>query len=81
MNKDSKRDAAANPRMEETAMLWRNSSLDPKDKDERAAKVLWYLLMALRFVISAYMLYVVYLYWTMPISPYLQGPRWSLGFS
>ena len=56
-------------------MLWRNSSLDPKDKDERAAKVLWYLLMALRFVIPAYMLYVVYLYWTVPISPYLQGPR------
>ena len=56
-------------------MRQRKSSSDPKIKNERAAKVLWYLLMALRFVIPAYMLYVVYLYWTVPISPYLQGPR------
>jgi hypothetical protein len=51
------------------------SSLDPKVKDESAAKVLWWLLMSLRFVIPAYMLYVAYLYWTVPIAPYLQGPR------
>jgi hypothetical protein len=44
-------------------------------RDARDAKVLWYILMALRVVIPAYMLYVVYLYWTMPLSPYLQGPR------
>ena len=75
MNQDSKRDAAANPRMEETAMLWKNSSSDQKDRDKRAAKVFWYVLMALRFIIPAYMLYVVYLYWTVPIAPYLQGPR------
>ena len=56
-------------------MLRRKLSSDPKANDERAAKVLWYLLMALRFAIPAYMLYVVYLYWTVPISPYLQGPR------
>jgi hypothetical protein len=61
--------------MGDTAMRQRKSSSDPKIKNERAAKVLWYLLMALRFVIPAYMLYVVYLYWTVPISPYLQGPR------
>jgi hypothetical protein len=51
------------------------SSTDPKVKDERAAKVLWWLMMSLRFIIPAYMLYVVYLYWTVPIAPYLQGPR------
>ena len=56
-------------------MLWKNSSSDQKDRDKRAAKVLWYVLMALRFIIPAYMLYVVYLYWTVPIAPYLQGPR------
>jgi hypothetical protein len=62
-------------------MLWRKSSSDPKvpakderaAKDKRAADVLWWVLMALRFVIPAYMLYVVYYYWTSPISPYLQG--------
>jgi hypothetical protein len=44
-------------------------------KDKRAAKVLWYILFAMRFVIPAYVLYVVYLYWTTPLAPYLQGPR------
>jgi hypothetical protein len=51
MNQDSKRDAAANPRMEETAMLWRKSSLDRKERDKRAADVLWWILMVLRFAI------------------------------
>ena len=50
-------------------------SAGKRKKDERDAKVLWYLMMALRVVIPAYMLYVVYLYWTMPLNPYLQGPR------
>jgi hypothetical protein len=44
-------------------------------KDKRAAKVLWWILMAMRFVIPAYVLYVVYLYWTTPVNPLLQGPR------
>jgi hypothetical protein len=59
----------------QSTMPKEKSSTDPKVKDERAAKVLWWLLMSLRFVIPAYMLYVVYLYWTVPIAPYLQGPR------
>ena len=44
-------------------------------KDKRTARVLWWILMAMRFVIPAYILYVVYLYWTTPINPLLQGPR------
>jgi hypothetical protein len=69
-------------------MPQKNSSSDSKvpanderaAKDERAARdkrtadILWYLLMALRFVIPAYMLYVVYLYWTSPLNPHMQGP-------
>jgi hypothetical protein len=56
-------------------MLRKKPPLDPKERDKRTAKVLWYVLMALRFVIPAYVLYVVYLYWTTPLSPDLQGPR------
>jgi hypothetical protein len=50
-------------------------SADKRKRDERDAKILWYLMMALRVMIPAYMLYVVYLYWTVPLSPYLQRPR------
>src|SRR5215470_7075831 len=50
------------------------SALGPKLKNERDAKVLWWLLMSLRFVIPGYMLYVAYLYWTTPIADYLQRP-------
>jgi hypothetical protein len=49
-------------------------SSDLKVKDDRGAKVLWWLLMSLRFVIPGYMLYVAYLYWTVPIPEYLQHP-------
>ncbi len=45
-----------------------------KVKDERAAKVLWWILMSMRFVIPGYLLYAAYLYWTTPISDYLQRP-------
>ena len=44
-------------------------------RDKRTARVLWWILMAMRFVIPAYILYVVYLYWTTPVNPLLQGPR------
>ena len=56
-------------------MMWMNSSSVPEDKNARDAKALWWLLMSLRFVIPGYMFYVVYLYWTTPLSSYLQGPR------
>ena len=52
-------------------MLWKNSSSDQKDKDERTAKVLWWILMAMRLVIPLYVLYAIYLYWTLPPSNYL----------
>jgi hypothetical protein len=42
-----------------------NSALDHKVKNERDAKVLWWLLMSLRFVIPG---------WTTPIADYLQRP-------
>jgi hypothetical protein len=29
----------------------------------------------MRFIIPAYMLYAVYLYWTTPLLDYMQGPR------
>jgi hypothetical protein len=51
------------------------SNLSSDSKNQRDAKALWYLLMSMRFIIPAYMLYVVYLYWTTPLSSYLQGPR------
>ncbi|HMF07096.1 MAG TPA: hypothetical protein VKE72_08815 [Methylocella sp.] len=51
-----------------------NPTLAQKLKNERDAKVLWWLLMSLRFVIPGYMLYVAYLYWTTPIAGYLQRP-------
>jgi hypothetical protein len=73
MNQDSDPELSAT--YEETSMLQKKPPLDPKERDKRAAKVLWYILMALRFIIPAYMLYVVYLYWTVPFAPYLQGPR------
>ena len=63
---------------EETAVPEEEPSADKRKKakrDARDAKVLWYILMALRVVIPAYMLYVVYFYWTVPLTPYLQGPR------
>lgn len=63
---------------EESAVPEQEPSADKRKKaerDARDAKILWYILMALRVVIPAYMLYVVYLYWTTPFSAYLQGPR------
>jgi hypothetical protein len=43
-------------------------------KNDRGAKALWWLLMALRVVIPGYMLYLVYLYWSTPVPDYLQHP-------
>jgi hypothetical protein len=49
-------------------------SSDIQVKNQRDAKALWYLLMSMRFIIPAYMLYAVFLYWTTPLSSYLQRP-------
>jgi hypothetical protein len=40
-------------------------------KNKRDADVLWKILMLMRLVIPAYVVYVIYLYWTMPPSAYL----------
>jgi hypothetical protein len=40
-------------------------------RNKRQAAVLWKILMLMRLVIPAYVIYVIYLYWTMPPSAYL----------
>jgi hypothetical protein len=40
-------------------------------RNKRQADVLWKILMLMRLVIPAYVVYVSYLYWTMPPSAYL----------
>jgi hypothetical protein len=40
-------------------------------RDKRAAAVFWWILMAMRMVIPLYVLYAIYLYWTLPPSNYL----------
>lgn len=40
-------------------------------RDKRHADVLWKILMLTRLVIPVYVIYVIYLYWTVPPSSYL----------
>ena len=40
-------------------------------KDKRAAAVFWWILMAMLAVIPLYVVYAIYLYWTLPPSAYL----------
>ena len=40
-------------------------------RDKRMAAVFWWILMAMRMVIPLYVLYAIYLYWTLPPSRYL----------
>jgi hypothetical protein len=40
-------------------------------KDKRTADVLWKILWLTRLVIPGYVLYALYLYWTLPPSAYL----------
>jgi hypothetical protein len=42
-------------------------------RDKRQADVLWKVLLACRLVIPVYVVYAIYLYWTMPVSHYLSG--------
>jgi hypothetical protein len=41
--------------------------------DKRTADLLWKVLMLTRLVIPGYVLYALYLYWTLPPSAYLTG--------
>ena len=40
-------------------------------RDKRQADALWNILMLTRLVIPVYVIYAIYLYWTMPTSAYL----------
>ena len=61
-------------RDEETAMQTQKQSLEAQiARDARAAKVFWWILMAMRMVIPLYVIYAIYLYWTLPTSAYLSG--------
>ena len=40
-------------------------------KDKRVAAVFWWILMAMRAIIPLYVIYAIYLYWTLPPSAYL----------
>jgi len=42
-------------------------------KDKRTADVLWKILWLTRLAIPGYVLYAIYLYWTLPPSAYLTG--------
>jgi hypothetical protein len=42
-------------------------------KDKRAADALWMIMLLTRLVIPAYVIYAIYLYWTLPPSAYLMG--------
>ena len=50
---------------------------NPKSKiaarDKRAADVFWWTLMAMRAVIPLYVIYAIYLYWTLPIAVRYSG--------
>lgn len=43
-------------------------------RDKRMADVFWWILMAMRLVIPLYVVYAIYLYWTLPTAV-----RWSGG--
>jgi hypothetical protein len=75
MNQDTGQEPAAYPREEEMAMSSQEESLESKiaAKDKRMAAVFWWILMAMRMVIPLYVLYAIYLYWTLPPSAYLTG--------
>jgi hypothetical protein len=59
--------------METSTMLSQEETLKAEKaaRDKRQADVLWKILMLMRLVIPAYVIYVIYLYWTMPPSAYL----------
>lgn len=54
-------------------MLTEETTLDSEiaAKDKRTANVLWIILMGTRLVIPAYVIYAIYLYWTLPPSAQL----------
>lgn len=49
------------------------TSHEVSPKDKRQADVLWTIMWLTRLVIPAYVIYAIYLYWTLPPSAYLTG--------
>jgi len=75
MNLDSEQEPAAYPREEETATQSQEKSLESKivAKDKRQAAVFWWILIAMRLVIPLYVIYAIYLYWTLPVAVRYSG--------
>jgi hypothetical protein len=66
------------PREEETAMSLQEVSVETEEskiaaRDKRAADVFWWILMACRLVIPLYVLYAIYLYWTLLVAVRYSG--------
>jgi hypothetical protein len=70
-----KQNGISEPGEEKTPMLSQEETLKAEiaAKDERAAAVFWWILMAMRAVIPLYVIYAIYLYWTLPTSAYLSS--------
>jgi hypothetical protein len=78
MNQDAGLKPEVFPRNEETAMSSQKKSLESEivardTRDKQAAKVFWWILMAMRLVIPLYIFYAIYLYWTLPVAVRYSG--------
>ncbi|WGJ14853.1 hypothetical protein QEV83_00580 [Methylocapsa sp. D3K7] len=75
MNQDTGQKSAIYPQDKTTPILSQEEILKAEiaEKDRRAAAVFWWILMAMRAVIPLYVIYAIYLYWTLPTSAYLSG--------
>jgi hypothetical protein len=75
MNQDTGQKSAVYPQDKITHILSQEEILKAEiaEKDRRAAAVFWWILMAMRAVIPLYVIYAIYLYWTLPTSAYLSG--------
>jgi hypothetical protein len=75
MNQDAEQKSAVYPQEQKTPMLSQEEILKAEiaARGKRAAAVFWWILMAMRAVIPLYVIYAIYLYWTLPTSAYLSG--------
>ena len=78
MNQNAEQESAVYPREEEAAMSLQEVSVETEEskiaaRDKRAADVFWWILMACRLVIPLYVLYAIYLYWTLPVAVRYSG--------
>ncbi len=75
MNQDTGQKSEIHPQDKIAHILSQEEILKAEiaEKDRRAAAVFWWILMAMRAVIPLYVIYAIYLYWTLPTSAYLSG--------